>query len=93
MNLTVLVLRNVDIEASSSSESMGSWEIMMTQTGAARVVSVLVSWYTMSTDAFFSRTSTSSSITISEQSLTERRDAMALAISSVEKPRSGYPLS
>ena len=44
MNLTVLVLRNVDCDASSRSASSGSWEIIITHTGAERGVSVLVSW-------------------------------------------------
>ena len=44
MNLTVLLLRNVDIEASSRRLSMGSCDIRTTHTGAKRAVSVLVSW-------------------------------------------------
>ena len=44
MNFTVLVLRNVDCEASSRYDSRGSWDISMTDTGAFLGVSVLVSW-------------------------------------------------
>ena len=93
MNLTVLVLRNVDCEASSRSASSGSWEIMITQTGAERGVSVLVSWYTTSTEPFLRSTSTSSSTTSMVLVLDARWETMERAISSVENPLSGYPLS
>ena len=35
LNLTVLVLRNVDMDASSRRFSIGSWEIIISDTGAA----------------------------------------------------------
>ena len=44
MNLIVLVLRNEDCDASSRSESRGSCDIRITETGELLGVSVLVSW-------------------------------------------------
>ena len=44
MNLTVLERLNVDSDASSRRLSMGSWEIMITDTGAERSPTPLVSW-------------------------------------------------
>ncbi len=44
LNLTVLVLLNVDSDASSRRASMGCWEISMTDTGDVLGTSALVSW-------------------------------------------------
>ncbi len=44
LNLTVFVLRNVEREASSRRLSRGSWDIMISDTGAARSPPPRVSW-------------------------------------------------
>ena len=93
MNLTVFDLRKVDIEASSSRDSTGSWDAIITETGADWDVRALVSWYTMSVEPFLSRTSTSSRITTSPRLLVDRWLARMRAMSSVENPLSGNPAS
>lgn len=85
-------LRNDDMEASSSMESTGSCEIMMTDTGAEPSRG-RVSWYTMSVEPLLSRTSTSSRITTSPRWLFTRCWDRIRAMSSGEKPLSGNPLS
>lgn len=89
--MTVLDLRNVESEASSRSGSIGSWDIMISDTGAVCPVRARVSWYTMSVEPLLSSMSTSSSTTTRPRLFPARCCARTRAISSEEKPLSGNP--
>ncbi len=91
LNLTTLDLRKVDMEASSSRESRGSWDIMIRDTGAAFSLWGRVSRYTRSVVPLFSNTSTSSRTTTRGRRLAVRWDERVLTMSSTENPLEGYP--